>query len=51
MGSAVHPADLSVVPAALPGALRGIQIQIRVTDPTNQRVKTLTIRQDFTDKL
>ena len=31
--------------------LRGIQIQIRVADPTNQRIKTLTIRQDFTDKL
>ena len=31
--------------------LRGIQIQIRVADPTNQRIKSLTIRQDFTDKL
>jgi prepilin-type N-terminal cleavage/methylation domain-containing protein len=31
--------------------LRGIQIQIRVADPANQRVKSLTIRQDFTDKL
>ena len=50
-GPAVHAADLSVVSAALSGALRGIQIQIRVTDPTNQRIKTLTIRQDFTDKL
>ena len=26
-------------------------IQIRVVDPTNQRIKSLTIRQDFTDKL
>jgi hypothetical protein len=34
-----------------PAPLRGIQIQIRVTDPTNQRIKTLTIRHDFTDKL
>ena len=32
-------------------ALRGIQIQIRVVDPTNSRVKSITIRQDFTDKL
>jgi prepilin-type N-terminal cleavage/methylation domain-containing protein len=31
--------------------LRGIQIQIRVTDPRNERVKVLTIRQDFSDKL
>ena len=38
-------------PPPYPAPLRGIQIQIRVTDPTNQRVKTLTIRQDFTDKL
>jgi hypothetical protein len=38
-------------PPPYPAALRGIQIQIRVTDPTNQRIKTITIRQDFTDKL
>ncbi len=38
-------------PAPYPAPLRGIQIQIRVTDPTNQRIKSLTIRQDFTDKL
>ncbi len=38
-------------PPPYPAPLRGIQIQIRVTDPTNQRIKTLTIRQDFTDKL
>ncbi|MFO0951910.1 MAG: hypothetical protein U0835_12315, partial [Isosphaeraceae bacterium] len=31
--------------------LRGIQIQIRVVDPRNERVKVLTIRQDFSDKL
>ena len=31
--------------------LRGIQIQIRAVDPTNQKIKSLTIRQDFTDKL
>ena len=38
-------------PPPYPAPLRGIQIQIRVTDPTNQRIKTLTIRKDFTDKL
>jgi len=38
-------------PPPYPAALRGIQIQIRVADPTNQRIKSLTIRQDFTDKL
>jgi prepilin-type N-terminal cleavage/methylation domain-containing protein len=38
-------------PAPYPQALRGIQIQIRVVDPSNQRTKTLTIRQDFTGKL
>ncbi len=38
-------------PAPYPAPLRGIQIQIRVADPTNQRIKSLTIRQDFTDKL
>jgi hypothetical protein len=38
-------------PPPYPAALRGIQIQVRVTDPTNQRIKSLTIRVDFTDKL
>ena len=38
-------------PPPSPAPLRGIQIQIRVADPTNQRIKSLTIRQDFTDKL
>ena len=38
-------------PPPYPAPLRGIQIQIRVTDPASQRVKSLTIRQDFTDKL
>jgi type II secretory pathway component PulJ len=38
-------------PPPYPAALRGIQIQIRVVDPTNQKVKSLTIRQDFSDKL
>ncbi len=38
-------------PAPYQAALRGIQIQIRVADPSNQRVKSLTIRQDFTSQL
>ncbi len=38
-------------PPPYPAPLRGIQIQIRVVDPSNQRIKTLTIVQDFTDKL
>ncbi len=38
-------------PAPYPIPMRGIQIQIRITDPENQHVKSLTIRQDFTDKL
>jgi hypothetical protein len=38
-------------PAPYPAPLRGIQIQIRVVDPSNQRTKSVTIRQDFTDKL
>lgn len=38
-------------PAPYPAPLRGIQIQIRVTDPQSQRLKTLTIKQDFSDKL
>jgi type II secretory pathway pseudopilin PulG len=38
-------------PPPYPAPLRGIQIQIRAVDPTNQRIKSLTIRQDFTDKL
>jgi prepilin-type N-terminal cleavage/methylation domain-containing protein len=38
-------------PPPYPAPLRGIQIQIRVVDPTNQRIKAITIRQDFTDKL
>jgi type II secretory pathway component PulJ len=31
--------------------LRGLQVQIRVVDPRSERVKVLTIRQDFSDKL
>jgi hypothetical protein len=38
-------------PAPYPAALRGIQIQIRVSDPRGERTKVLTIRHDFTDNL
>lgn len=38
-------------PPPYPAPLRGLQIQIRVADPAGQRVKVLTIRQDFSDKL
>jgi hypothetical protein len=33
-----------------PAALRAIQIQIRVADTANQHIKSITIRQDFTEK-
>lgn len=38
-------------PAPYPIPLRGVRVQIRAVDPRNQRVKTLTIIQDFSDKL
>ena len=38
-------------PAPYPSALRGIEIQIRLTDPDDLRIKTMTIRQDFSEKL
>jgi hypothetical protein len=38
-------------PAPYPAALRGIQIQLRVVDPTNQRVKILTLHFDFSRNL
>lgn len=46
-GRPVYPS----YPAPYPMPLRGIQIQIRVVDPRNERLKVLTIRQDFSDKL
>jgi type II secretory pathway pseudopilin PulG len=38
-------------PPPYPSPLRGIQIQIRIADPRNERAKSITIRHDFTDKL
>jgi len=50
-GPPLAPPIYPSYPPPYPAPLRGIQIQIRVTDPASQRVKTLTIQQDFTDKL
>jgi type II secretory pathway component PulJ len=38
-------------PAPYPAPLRGIQIQIRMTDPRDERIRTITIHQDFSSKL
>ncbi len=51
LGPPFSPPVFPSYPPPYPAPLRGIQIQIRVVDPANQRVKSLTIRQDFTDKL
>ena len=51
VGPPFSPPIYPSYPPPYPAPLRGIQIQIRVADPTNQRIKSLTIRQDFTDKL
>ncbi len=50
-GPPLAPPIYPSYPPPYPAPLRGIQIQIRVTDPASQRIKVLTIRQDFTDKL
>jgi hypothetical protein len=51
VGPPFSPPIYPSYPPPYPAPLRGIQIQIRVADPSNQRIKSLTIRQDFTDKL
>ncbi len=38
-------------PAPYPEPLRGIQIQVRLSDPREERIKSLTIVHDFTDRL
>jgi hypothetical protein len=48
--SGARPVYLSY-PAPYPAPLRGIQIRIRITDADGKRVKNLTIRHDFSDKL
>ncbi len=50
-GYPYSPSIYPSYPPPYPAPLRGIQIQIRVADPSNQKIKSLTIRQDFTDKL
>lgn len=50
-GPPFSPPIYTSYPPPYPAPLRGIQIQIRVVDPRNELIKTLTIRQDFTDKL
>ncbi len=51
VGPPFSPPIYPSYPPPYPAPLRGIQIQIRVADPTSQRIKSLTIREDFTDKL
>jgi len=51
LGPPFTPPVYPSYPPPYPAPLRGIQIQIRIQDPAGQRVKSLTIRQDFTDKL
>jgi hypothetical protein len=50
-GPPLSPPVYPAYPPPYPAPLKGVQIQIRVVDPTNQRIKQVTIRQDFTDKL
>jgi len=50
-GPPLTPPIYPSFPAPYPAPLRGIQIQIRVVDPRNERVKVLTIRQDFSNNL
>ncbi len=38
-------------PAPYPAPLRGLQIVVKLVDPDGQRVKSITIRQDFTSRL
>lgn len=51
IGPPFSPPVYPSYPPPYPAPLRGIQIQIRVQDPSGKYVKSLTIRQDFTEKL
>jgi type II secretory pathway component PulJ len=51
VGPPFSPPIYTSYPPPYPAPLRGIQIQIRVVDPRQERLKVLTIRQDFSDKL
>jgi hypothetical protein len=50
-GPQYSPPLYTSYPPPYPAPLRAIQIQIRVVDPRNERVKLLTIRRDLSDKL
>ena len=50
VGTPFSPPVYPSYPPPYPAPLRGLQIQIRVVDPRNEQVKTLTIRQDFTER-
>jgi len=51
LGPPFTPPAYPSYPPPYPAPLRGIQIQVRVADPTNQRIKQVTIRHDFSDRL
>lgn len=51
IGPPFSPPVYPSYPPPYPAPLRGLQIQIRVQDPTGKYVKSLTIRQDFLEKL
>ncbi|MHC5536735.1 PulJ/GspJ family protein [Singulisphaera rosea] len=51
IGPPISPPVYPSYPAPYPAPLRALQIQVRVVDPRNSKVKVLTIRQDFSDKL
>ena len=51
IGPPFSPPVYPSYPPPYPAPLRGLQIQIRVQAPTGKYVKSLTIRQDFTENL
>jgi hypothetical protein len=50
-GPPLTPPVLPSYPPPYPAPLKGLQIQIRVVDPTNHRIKQVTIRHDVSDRL
>lgn len=51
LGPPYAPPVYPSYPPPYPMPLRGIQIQLRITDPGQEHVRVLTIRHDFTDRL